>query len=77
MCQRDEMPTWARGQSPTHRGGPDPNPERVSHNDDIPSAETILPEFQHLEIGQVIGEEGLAVRKLEPGWHLVLAFHCP
>ena len=28
-------------------------------NDDIPSAETILPEFQHLEIGQVIGEEGL------------------
>lgn len=46
-------------------------------NDDIPSAETILPEFQHLEIGQVIGEEGLAVRKLEPGRHLVLAFHYP
>jgi hypothetical protein len=46
-------------------------------NDDIPSAETILPEFQHLEIGQVIGEEGLAVRDLEPGRHLVLAFCYP
>jgi hypothetical protein len=46
-------------------------------NDDIPSAEAILPEFQHLEIGQVIGEEGLAVRELEPGRHLVLAFHHP
>jgi hypothetical protein len=46
-------------------------------NDDIPSAETILPEFQHLEIGQVIGEEGLAVREFEPGRHLVLAFHYP
>lgn len=46
-------------------------------NDDIPSAETILPEFQHLEIGQVIGEEGFAVRELEPGRHLVLAFHYP
>jgi hypothetical protein len=40
-------------------------------NDDIPSAEAILPEFQHLEIGQVIGEEGFAVRELEPGRHLV------
>jgi hypothetical protein len=46
-------------------------------NDDIPSAETILPEFQHLEIGQVIGEEGFAVRDLELGRHLVLAFHYP
>lgn len=46
-------------------------------NDDIPSAETILPEFQHLEVGQVIGEEGFAVRELEPGRHLVLAFHYP
>lgn len=46
-------------------------------NDDIPSAEAILPEFQHLEIGQVIGEEGFAVRELEPGRHLVLAFHYP
>jgi hypothetical protein len=46
-------------------------------NDDIPSAETILPEFQHLEIGQVIGEEGFAVRELEPSRHLVLAFRYP
>ena len=46
-------------------------------NDDIPSAETILPEFQHLEIGQVIGEEGFAVRELDPSRHLVLAFHYP
>lgn len=46
-------------------------------NDDIPSAEAILPEFQHLEIGQVIGEEGFAVRELEPGRHLVLGFHYP
>lgn len=36
-------------------------------NDDIPSAEAIVPEFQHLEIGQVIGEEGFAVRELGPG----------
>jgi hypothetical protein len=46
-------------------------------NDDIPSAETILSEFQHLEIGQVLGEEGLAVREIEPSRHLVLAFHYP
>jgi hypothetical protein len=46
-------------------------------NDDIPSAEAILPEFQHLEIGQVIGEEGFSVRELEPSRHLVLAFHYP
>lgn len=46
-------------------------------NDDIPSAETILPEFQHLEIGQVLGEEGFAVQEVEPNRHLVLAFHHP
>jgi uncharacterized protein YndB with AHSA1/START domain len=46
-------------------------------NDDIPSAEAILPEFQHLQIGQGIGEEGFAVRELEPGRHLVLAFGYP
>lgn len=46
-------------------------------NDDIPSAEAILPEFQHLETGQVIGEEGFAVLELEPGRHLVLGFHYP
>jgi hypothetical protein len=46
-------------------------------NDDIPSAETILPEFQHLEIGQVLGEEGMTVRRIEPDRHLVLSFHHP
>jgi uncharacterized protein YndB with AHSA1/START domain len=46
-------------------------------NDDIPSAESILPEFQHVEIGQVLGEEGFAVREVEPNRHLVLAFHHP
>jgi len=28
------MPAWSRGLSPTHRGGPDPNPERVPHGSD-------------------------------------------
>lgn len=46
-------------------------------NDDIPSSEAILPEFQQLEAGQVIGEEGFAVRDLEPGRHLVLGFRYP
>lgn len=46
-------------------------------NDDIPSAESILPEFQHLEVGQVIGEEGNAVREIVPGRHLLLGFHHP
>ena len=46
-------------------------------NDDIPSAESVLPEFQHLEIGQVIGEEGNAVREIEPERHLLLGFSHP
>jgi hypothetical protein len=46
-------------------------------NDDIPSAESILPEFQYLEVGQVLGEEGFAVREIEPNQHLLLAFHHP
>lgn len=46
-------------------------------NDDIPSAESILPEFQHLEVGQVIGEEGNAVREMLPERHLLLGFHHP
>lgn len=46
-------------------------------NDDIPSAESILPEFQHLEIGQVLGEEGNAVREVEPNRHLLLGFSHP
>lgn len=46
-------------------------------NDDIPSAESILPEFQHLEVGQVIGEEGNAVREVVPEQHLLLGFAHP
>lgn len=46
-------------------------------NDDIPSAESVLPEFQHLEIGQVIGEEGNAVHEIEPERHLLLGFSHP
>lgn len=46
-------------------------------NDDIPSAESILPELQHLEVGQVLGEEGFAVREIAPNQHLLLAFHHP
>jgi len=41
---------------------------------DIHSVDQILPEFQHLEAGDVIGREGLGltVRLVEPGWYLVL-----
>jgi uncharacterized protein YndB with AHSA1/START domain len=46
-------------------------------NDGIPSAERIIPEFQNLEIGAVIGEEGFAVRQIEPNRLLLLSFHYP
>jgi hypothetical protein len=46
-------------------------------NDGIPSAEEILPEFQHLDLGQVIGEEGYAVTQLDPDRTLLLTFHHP
>jgi hypothetical protein len=46
-------------------------------NDDIPSAESILPEFQHLEVSQVIGEEGNAVREIAAEQHLLLGFAHP
>lgn len=46
-------------------------------NDGIPSATKILPEFQTLAVGQVIGEEGLAVRSLQPNRSLVLSFSYP
>lgn len=41
---------------------------------DIHSVDRILPEFQHLEVGDVIGRDGLglSVRLVEPGWYLVL-----
>lgn len=46
-------------------------------NDNIPSAEEIIPALQHLDIGQVIGEEGFAVQAIEPNRLLLLAFHYP
>jgi len=46
-------------------------------NDGIPSAEQIIPELQHLRVGEVIGEEGNAVREIEPNQHLLLSFHNP
>ena len=46
-------------------------------NDGIPSADKILPQYQHLDIGQVIGEEGFTVTELEPDRTLVLSFHNP
>jgi len=46
-------------------------------NDGIPSANTILPEFQSLQIGQIIGEEGLEVRSIRANESLVLSFSYP
>ena len=46
-------------------------------NDNIPSAEEIIPALQQLDIGQVIGEEGFAVQAIEPPRLLLLAYHYP
>jgi hypothetical protein len=46
-------------------------------NDGIPSSTRILSEFQNPQIGQVIGEEGLAIRTIEPNKSLVLSFSHP
>src|SRR5579859_6600459 len=46
-------------------------------NDNIPSAEEIIPALQQLNIGQVIGEEGFAVQAIEPPRLLLLAYHYP
>lgn len=46
-------------------------------NDGIPSATRILPEFQDPHVGEIIGEEGLTVRAIEPGRSLLLAFSHP
>lgn len=46
-------------------------------NGGIPSANTILPEFQSLQIGQIIGEEGLEVRSIRANESLVLSFRIP
>jgi hypothetical protein len=46
-------------------------------NDGIPSATSILPEFQDPRVGETIGEEGLTVRAVEPDRSFVLAFSHP
>lgn len=46
-------------------------------NDGIPSATKILPQFQTLQVGQIIGEEGLAVRFFNVNESLVLSFSYP
>jgi hypothetical protein len=46
-------------------------------NDGVPSATQILPEFQSPHIGEVIGEEGLTIKAIEPDRSLVLAFSNP
>ncbi len=35
-------------------------------NDGVESAWEVIPEFQHPQIGQVIGEEGFTIRAVEP-----------
>jgi hypothetical protein len=44
-------------------------------NDNMPSADRIIPEFQHLAVGQRVGEEGFRVVVLDPPHALVLAYH--
>jgi hypothetical protein len=46
-------------------------------NDGVPSATRVLPEFQNPQVGEVIGEEGLTIRAIEPSRHLVLSFSHP
>lgn len=46
-------------------------------NDGIPSSNLILPQFQDPHIGDIIGEEGLTIRKIEPARTLVLSFSHP
>jgi uncharacterized protein YndB with AHSA1/START domain len=46
-------------------------------NDSIPSATRIIPELHAPEVGQVIGEEGNAIRAIESPRLLLLAFHHP
>ena len=46
-------------------------------NDSIPSATRIIPELQAPEVGQLVGEEGNAIRAIESPRLLLLAFHHP
>ena len=49
----------------------------IADNDGVPSAWEIIPEFQHPEVGQVIGEEGLTIRAIDPPRLLLLSYHWP
>lgn len=46
-------------------------------NDGIPSADHVIPELQNPRIGDVIGEEGLTIRAIDPGASLVTSFSHP
>ncbi len=46
-------------------------------NDGIPGATRILPEFQDPRAGEIVGEEGLTIRVVEPNRSFVLAFSHP
>jgi hypothetical protein len=43
-------------------------------NDNMPSAQRIIAEFQHPEAGQRVGEEGFRIVTLDPPHALVLAY---
>ena len=47
----------------------------LADNDGVPSAREIVPEFQHPEVGQVVGEEGFTVRAIKPKRLLLLSYH--
>jgi hypothetical protein len=51
------------------------HPFDLFDRDGIRSAETILPEFQHLEVGQIIGEEGFTGTRVEQNRTSLLTFH--
>lgn len=46
-------------------------------NSGIPSEERIIPELQHPEVGQVIGDEGYTIARIEPPSLLLLELHHP
>jgi hypothetical protein len=46
-------------------------------NDGVPSATRVIPELQHPQIGDVIGEEGLTIRAIDQTRLLVLSFAHP
>ncbi|MDD5468885.1 MAG: SRPBCC family protein [Anaerolineales bacterium] len=46
-------------------------------NDGIPSATRVRPELQHPNVGDVIGEEGLTIRAIDPARGLILSFFHP